>query len=96
MKIARSLSIGRLLIILTIAISLYALPSFAQTRLTIDAIVLRSANLRAGPGVTHAVIGSVQAGQLVTVTDYEGDWYQLSTGQAKADSVRRDSCAIGA
>lgn len=81
MKLYRSCSVGKWLIILIALISLYSLPSLAQTSLTIDAIVLHNANLRAGPGVTHAIIGAVRAGQLATITDYEGEWYQLSTGE---------------
>jgi uncharacterized protein YraI len=86
MQTYTSCRIGKLLIILITVISLYSLPSLAQTGLTIDAIVLRDANLRAGPGITQAIIGAASAGQLVTVTDYEGEWYQLSTGEWSASS----------
>lgn len=56
-------------------------PSMAQVRLTIEAVVLQDANLRFGPGVAYPIIGTAQVGQLVTVTDDEGSWYQLSTGE---------------
>lgn len=72
----------RLLIILLVLASCFGpLPALAQVRLTIEAIVLRDANLRLGPGVTYAIIGAAKAGQWVTVTDYTGEWYQLSTGE---------------
>lgn len=47
------------------------------------AVVARSANLRAGPGTTHAVVGSVKAGATVTIvgSNAAGDWVQLDTGQ---------------
>lgn len=42
----------------------------------------RNANLRAGPGTTYKVIGSVKPGQQLTVTSQTpaGDWLQLHTG----------------
>ena len=81
MKTCRPYGVGKLIIILMTVLSLYSPPSFAQTGLTIDAVVLRNANLRAGAGVIYDIIGLARAGQLVTVTDYEGEWYQLSTGE---------------
>lgn len=72
----------RLWIMLLVAgTSLCPLPSWAQTGLTIEAIVLHDANLRLGPGVAYAIIGAAKAGQFVIVTDYEGEWYQLNTGE---------------
>lgn len=56
-------------------------PTFAQTGLTIDAMVLHNAHLRAGPGITYPVIGSATVNQFVTVTDDAGAWYQLITGE---------------
>jgi N-acetylmuramoyl-L-alanine amidase len=70
-----------LIILLGLSSSLTVRSTIAQVRLTIEAIVLRDANLRLGPGVTYPIIGTAQAGQLVTVTDEEGAWYQLSTGE---------------
>lgn len=70
-----------LLILLGLGSTLNLRSSMAQVRLTIEAIVLQDANLRFGPGVTYPIIGAAQAGQLVTVTDDEGAWYQLSTGE---------------
>ena len=73
--------ISRLFIIGTICSLLGVRSTLAQTGLTIDAIVLQNANLRAGPGLTAPVIGAADAGQLVTITDFEGAWYQLITGE---------------
>lgn len=73
--------IGQALVIGSIYGVLGLMPAFAQTGLTIDAIVLQNANLRGGPGLTAPVIGAAYAGQLVTVTDFEGAWYQLVTGE---------------
>jgi uncharacterized protein YraI len=46
-------------------------------------VVNRTANLRAGPGVSYAVIGQAQQGQAVTIAgaNAAGSWYQLSGGQ---------------
>ncbi len=59
------------------------MPGFAQSRngLAIEAVVVRNANLRFGPGTDHAVIGAAWQGQWVTITDKVGDWYQLNTGE---------------
>lgn len=73
--------INSVVIIGAIYSALGVLPALAQTGLTIDGIVLQYANLRAGPGLTAPVIGAAYAGQLVTVTDFEGSWYQLITGE---------------
>lgn len=70
-----------LIILLGLGSILTLRPSMAQVRLTIEAVVLQDANLRFGPGVAYPIIGTAQAGQLVTVTDDEGSWYQLSTGE---------------
>ncbi|MCE7986969.1 MAG: SH3 domain-containing protein [Caldilinea sp. CFX5] len=42
----------------------------------------RNANLRAGPGTTYAVIGAVQAGQMLKLAGRNADesWYQLANG----------------
>ena len=69
------------LLLMAICPSIGPLPTFAQTGLTIEAIVLHNANLRAGPGITYPVIGSATVSQLVTVTDDAGAWYQLVTGE---------------
>jgi len=44
--------------------------------------VVSRANLRAGPGTTHAIVGDAVAGQAVRVTGCNADcsWYQLDTG----------------
>lgn len=34
-------------------------------------------NLRSGPGTSHDVIGGMQQGEEVTVTDRDGDWFEL-------------------
>ena len=69
------------LMLLVSGTSLCPLPSLAQTGLIIEAIVLHNANLRVGPGVAYEIIGTAKAGQFVIVTDDEGEWYQLSTGE---------------
>lgn len=70
-----------LIILLGLGSSLNLRSSIAQVRLTIEAVVLRDANLRLGPSVAYAIVGAAKAGQLVTVTDDEGEWYQLSSGE---------------
>lgn len=57
-----------------------ALPS-AQVATT--GTVIKTANLRAGPGTTFAIVGSASAGQLVTIigTNAAGDWYQIGEGR---------------
>ena len=42
-----------------------------------------AANLRAGPGTSYARVGSVSAGQALTITgrNQAGDWYQLANPQ---------------
>lgn len=51
---------------------------FAQSPMS--ATVLKNANLRAGPGTTYAVAGTVKAGQTVTIVGKNdaGDWYHLN------------------
>lgn len=47
-----------------------------------NATVINKANLRAGPGTDHAVVGAVEQGdtiELVASND-AGDWYQLASG----------------
>ena len=80
-RISRCRWISRLFIIGAICSLLGMRPALAQTGLTIDGIVLQNANLRAGPRPTEPVIGAAYAGQLVTVTDFAGAWYQLITGE---------------
>lgn len=76
--------LGTLFIVLSISVSLFmSHPSFAQSTITTDGVVLRNANLRSGPGTTFSVIGAATPGQTVAITDRSaaGDWYQLSTGE---------------
>ena len=53
-----------------------------QTAAPLTGVVVRNANLRAGPGTTFAITGSAQTGQTVTIAgqNQAGDWYQLDTG----------------
>jgi uncharacterized protein YraI len=81
MSAGRLPGVGVLLVAVVIWINFFSPSSFAQSGLTIDAVVLRNANLRAGPGTTYAILGLAKAGAFVTVTGYEGEWYQLSTGE---------------
>jgi hypothetical protein len=65
-------------------------------------VVVRSANLRAGPGTKYAVVGSAPAGAMVRIagTNKTGDWYHLSSGRWIAaflvDLDGTDSTASGA
>lgn len=54
-------------------------PTGANTR---TGVAIRNANLRAGPGTTHAIVGSARKGSPLTIvaTNPAGDWYQLDTG----------------
>lgn len=42
----------------------------------------RAANLRAGPGTTYAIVGTVQSGQRLNLSGRTGDsaWYQIESG----------------
>lgn len=71
----------RLTLVLAMLIHTPLLLGLTQTGLTIDAVIVADANLRVGPGTTYEIIGYARTGQLVTVTDYEAEWYQLSTGE---------------
>jgi hypothetical protein len=46
-------------------------------------VVLRNANVRAGPGTNYAIVGSAPAGATVRVagTNKAGDWYHLTNGR---------------
>ncbi|MFN8463916.1 MAG: SH3 domain-containing protein [Caldilineaceae bacterium] len=45
--------------------------------------VSRNANLRQGPGTSYAVVGSLVAGDTITIVDKNpgGDWYKLDNGK---------------
>lgn len=62
-----------------ITLLLFAQVMFGQATAT----VARSANLRAGPGTTYAVVGGLKAGATVTIvgSNGAGDWYQLDNGK---------------
>ena len=46
-------------------------------------VVIRNANLRAGPSTKYAIVGSAPAGTSVRIagTNKAGDWYHLSSGR---------------
>jgi hypothetical protein len=46
-------------------------------------VVIRSANLRAGPSTKYAIVGGAPAGTIVRIagTNKAGDWYHLSNGR---------------
>lgn len=48
-----------------------------------SAVVLRDANLRAGPGTTFEIVGSAKAGDTLFVVSKNtaGDWYELEDGK---------------
>lgn len=54
-------------------------PAAATTR---TGVVIRNANLRAGPGTTYAIAGGARKDTPLTIvaTNPAGDWYQLDTG----------------
>ncbi len=61
--------------------------------------VIRSANLRAGPGTKYAIVGSAPAGTAVRIagTNKTGDWYHLSNGRwIAAFLVDRDGASAQA
>ncbi|RIK33422.1 MAG: hypothetical protein DCC55_34945 [Chloroflexi bacterium] len=58
-------------------------PTPTATPQTQTATVLRNANLRAGPGTTFAIVGSVRTGDKLTVVSQNaaGDWLELADGK---------------
>lgn len=48
----------------------------------VTGIVNRDANLRAGPGTNHKIVGGVKAGQKITVASFDpdGSWLQMDNG----------------
>jgi len=61
----------------------FAAPTAQETTTAKSAVVQRDANLRAGPGTSFAVVGSLKGGQTVQITgqNADGSWYQLAGGQ---------------
>lgn len=57
--------------------------SLAVAQSATTGVVLRSANLRDGPGTTFPVVGAARPGQRVTIVESNaaGDWYRLATDQ---------------
>lgn len=94
---ARKLFVGILLIALVICIGWVSPTTLAQPGLPIDAVVVRDANLRAGPGTTYAIIGATKAGAFVTVTDCAGDFLYQDFQVMGADphGFDRDHDGIG-
>ena len=83
MKKLQTIWVGILLLSAVLCTSLsLSVPMFAQSAPT-SGVIVRTANLRAGPGTTHAIVGAVKPGQEVTIAaqNAAGDWYQLSTGE---------------
>jgi cytoskeletal protein RodZ len=66
-------------------------------------IIVSSANLRAGPGTSYAIVGSIREGEtaVVLATNSDGDWYnvELSDGKrvwiAKSNTEPVDSANMG-
>ncbi len=58
------------------------LGNVAMAQTTATGTVASSANLRAGPGTTFAIVGSVAPGTIVQLVgrNQDSDWYQLKTG----------------
>ena len=61
----------------------HAQPSALPSAQVTTGTVIKTANLRAGPGTTFAIVGSAQAGQSVTILSKSaaGDWYQIGDGR---------------
>ncbi|MFN8494145.1 MAG: SH3 domain-containing protein [Caldilineaceae bacterium] len=75
-KCRLSAKAGGWLLLFTVSL-FFPLVVFSQSSLT--GVVLRDANLRAGPGTTYAIAGKATAGQTVQIVakSAAGDWYQL-------------------
>ena len=65
--------------VMDLPVTALAPPSLGQV---VRATVIRSANLRGGPGVTYPVVGSATPGQVLEVVGRTetGDWVQLASG----------------
>jgi hypothetical protein len=74
-RVTLAMTVALLLALLLASVAL------AQTMRT--GRVNRDANLRAGPGVNHAVIGGARSGQLIEITGANADqsWWQLADGK---------------
>lgn len=71
----------RALLAACLLLALFAAPALAQEAQT--AVVLRDANLRAGPGTTYRIDGSATAGERLRIvgSNAAGDWHELESGQ---------------
>lgn len=75
--------LGKRLSMITAAFLALVLSVVALGQSPSTGVVKKNANLRAGPGTTYAIAGTVTAGQAVTVIGKSaaGDWYELKDGQ---------------
>lgn len=68
MKTRQPISFGMFFMLLALWGTLsFSSPGFAQSTVITDGVVLRNANLRAGPGTTFAIAGAARPGQAVTI-----------------------------
>ena len=58
-------------------------PVAIATPVQINVIVLKTANLRSGPGTTFTVVGSAKPDQQLAIVgkNAKGDWYQIADGK---------------
>lgn len=72
----------RVFVLLTIALLIVLTPAVHAQQNNDTATVVRSANLRGGPGTNFAVAGSAAPGDTVTIVGCNSacDWYELANG----------------
>mgnify|MGYP003373760044 CR=1 FL=1 len=70
-------------LVLLFSFSVLSVVSYAQQNYPAQVTALRSANLRAGPGTSNAIVGGTQPGQQLQVSGCNTacDWYQVGDGQ---------------
>lgn len=79
-----AISIHQLLNGMTIAVGAAALLwSLAWGQASTSGVVNRTANVRAGPGTTYAIVGRATEGEAITIVQRNaaGDWYQIGDEQ---------------
>lgn len=75
------MSIPKLVLLM---IFLFLLPVVAEEPPFLGIVIATDVNLRSGPGTTHQILGTVQAGDRVRVVEQEGDWGRVSSKKFKA------------
>ncbi|PDW03678.1 SH3 domain-containing protein [Candidatus Viridilinea mediisalina] len=54
-------------------------PTLTPTPRPLVATVVRAANVRAGPGTSFAIVGTMEAGVTVTLHSQRDDWFAIET-----------------